>query len=191
MLEQLKEDHLLWYLNRGSGVVLVGVLTLATVVGVLATSRAASPRWPRFATQSLHRSLSLLSVTLLAVHVVTAVVDTYVSGFVEITPLHAVVPFTSSYQRLWLGIGVLALDLLAAVVVTSLLRHRFTHTTWRRVHLLSYVAWALGVTHGYFIGTDARTSWALGVTVVSVGAVLVAVLVRLRTLAHERAREYV
>ena len=189
MLEQLKEDHVLWFLNRGSGVVLVAVLTVATALGVVATVRSGSVRWPRFATQSLHRSVSLLATVLVVVHAGTAVLDTYVSGFVTITPLDALVPFTSSYQRLWLGVGTLALDLMLAVVVTSLVRHRLGHGTWRLVHLLAYLSWGLGVLHGWMIGTDSRTWWGCAVTVASVGIVGAAAVVRVATALQERRLE--
>src|SRR4051812_21139442 len=53
---------LLWYLNRGTGVVLLVLFSATVVLGVLATGRSATPLWPRFVTQGLHRSLAALSV---------------------------------------------------------------------------------------------------------------------------------
>ena len=66
---------LLWYLNRGTGVVLLIAFTATVVLGVLATGRSATPLWPRFVTQGLHRSLAALSVFMLVAHVVSAVVE--------------------------------------------------------------------------------------------------------------------
>ena len=51
---------LLWYLNRGTGVVLLVLFTATVVLGVLATGRSTTPLWPRFVTQGLHRSLAAL-----------------------------------------------------------------------------------------------------------------------------------
>ena len=173
---------LLWYLNRGTGVVLVALLTGSCVLGILATVRAGGPRWPRFATQALHRNLSLLATAFLLLHVVTAVVDTYV----DIRWWESVVPFLGRYRPLWLGLGAVGFDLIGAVVVTSLVRHRMNHARWRAVHLASYLAWGIGILHGIGIGTDTTTSWGAGVTVVSVGAVTAAAVVRLSTWSHER-----
>jgi len=53
-------SHLLWYLNRSTGVVLVAVLTVSTALGILSASGAGS-RWPRFARQGLHRNVSLIA----------------------------------------------------------------------------------------------------------------------------------
>jgi methionine sulfoxide reductase heme-binding subunit len=171
-------SHLLWYVNRATGLVLLTVLTLSTALGVLSL-RGGSRRWPRFALQSLHRNVALLACGLLLAHVAAPLLDWYVNNYAPIVWLDAVVPFLSAYHPLGLGLGTLALDLLAVVVVTSLARRRFGYRTWFRVHLLAYVAWGLGVVHGFLIGTDARTVWGLAVTGLSVGVVAVAGLVRL------------
>ena len=69
---------------------------------------------------------------MLVAHVVTAVVDKYV----DIRWWQALVPVGATYEPLWLGLGTLSLDLVAAVTVTSLLRTRLGHRSWRTVHLL-------------------------------------------------------
>lgn len=151
----------LWYANRASGYVLLGLLTLATAAGVLATSAPGTSGWPRAATQALHRNIALLATVFLAVHIVTAAVD----EFVDIRWWHTLVPFTGSYERPWLGLGVVAVDLLIAIVVTSLLRHRVPHRWWRALHLSAYAVWVLGMVHGIAMGTDSGTRWGLGFSV--------------------------
>lgn len=175
----------LWFANRGTGVVLVGLLTLATVLGVLSTARAGWRLWPRFATQALHRNVSLLAILLLVVHVAAAVLD----DFVDLRWYHVVLPVGGEYvtaHRLPLTLSALAFVMLMLVAVTGLLRARIPHRLWRAVHLLTYLGWALGVAHGLLIGTDATTAWGRGVTLVSVGAVALAVAARLATLTAER-----
>ena len=171
---------LLWFSNRGTGLVLLLLLTLSMMLGVLCTSRISPRLWPRMLSQGLHRNVSLLAVTFLAAHVVTAVVDT----FVDIRWWNAFVPFTGSYQPLWLGFGSLALDLLIAVTATSLLRHRMSHRPWRAVHLLAYLAWGAGLLHGMQIGTDAGTVWGAALNYGCLAAVSVAVVARLGLLAR-------
>ncbi|PKW25776.1 ferric reductase-like transmembrane domain-containing protein [Phycicoccus duodecadis] len=173
---------LLWYLNRGTGIVLVAVFSLTVVLGVLATGRAVSPWWPRFVTQGLHRALSAVSVLLLLAHALIAVVDEYV----DIRWWQALVPFGSSYRPLWLGLGTAALDLTAVVVATSLARSRLPHRLWFLVHLTTYLAWGLGLLHGFMIGTDAHLGWSVAVTAACVG--LVALLGAARVVAVLRAR---
>ncbi len=173
---------LLWYLNRGTGIVLLVIFTASTVVGVLSTSRAASRVWPRFLTQGLHRSLGLLSAGLLVAHAVTAVVDEYV----DIRWWQALVPFGGTYKPWYLALGALALDLTAAVVATSLIRHRLGARSWRAVHLLSYAAWGVSVLHTIGIGTDSDTALGRLPLLVCCAAVAAAVLLRLVIVVRHR-----
>lgn len=188
----MTDGPLLWYLNRGSGLVVLVLLTLSTVLGVLSLG-GLSPSglrrrgMPRFVTQALHRNVALVSVVALVVHVATAVADTYV----DIRWWQALVPWWgSTYLPLWLGLGTLSLDLVAVVTLTSLLRTRFSERAWRRVHYLSWGAWAVGLAHGIGIGTDLRslTDWAVLPTAACTAAVLVASGWRLVLAARGRTR---
>lgn len=175
----------LWFLNRSTGFVLLGMFTLTTALGVLAMGERRG-RWvPRFVTQAFHRNLALLSMVALGLHAATAVADT----FVDIRWWQALVPYVgSTYQPLWLGLGALALDLLLVVALTSVLRTRMRHRSWRAVHLLAYAAWALSMAHGLGIGTDVadRAAWAIATSATCAAVVLLAVLHRLVGLLRPR-----
>ena len=168
----------LWYLNRATGLIDLVLFTAVVVMGIVATSRRSPSWWPRFATVSLHRSLSLLAVALLAVHIGAAVVDSYVN----IRWLDVIVPFAGSYRPFWLGLGTVAFDLFLAVAVTSLLRFRIGPKAWRAVHLLAYGAWPVAVVHGLGTGTDASTLPVLALTFGCVAAVVVAAAWRVSTI---------
>lgn len=182
------DGPLLWYLNRSTGFVLLGLLTLSVLFGILSTGTTggrAGQGLPRFVTQTVHRNIALLSVLLLGAHVTTAVIDTYV----DIRWWQAIVPFGATYQPWWLGLGTFALDLIVAIVLTSLVRAHMPHRAWRLVHLLSYASWAVAVVHGVGIGTDMTKEdpWGLVVTAVCVGLVLIAGFWRLARLAIGRS----
>jgi predicted ferric reductase len=163
-----------WYLTRGSGVVSMLLLTLALALGVLDVQRVSTPTWPRFVVDGLHRSVSLLAVVFLAVHVLTSVLDSFAS-----IPLpDAFIPFVGSYRPFWLGLGAVALDLLVAVTVTSLLRRRLGYRSWRAIHWLAYASWPVALLHGLGTGSDVRQAWMLLLTVACVLVVLAAVLAR-------------
>jgi predicted ferric reductase len=157
----------LWYASRATGVVALVLLTVVVVLGILVNRRGRLPGLPRFATTSLHRSVSLLAVAFVAVHVITAIADPYVTiGIVA-----AVVPFTSAYKALWIGLGAVSLDMIIALIVTSLARARIGRRTWRAVHWLAYASWPVALAHGLGSGTDLRTGWLLVLTVLSIAAV--------------------
>ena len=88
-------------------------------------------------------------------------------------------PFVSAYRPVWLGLGTVALDLLLAIVVTSLLRARIGHRAWRAVHWLAYALWPTAVLHGFGTGSDVGHLWFLSVTLACVAAVGAAVAWRL------------
>jgi predicted ferric reductase len=168
----------LWYLNRVSGLVLLALFSASLLLGQLATVRASSDLVPRFVTLELHRNLTMVAVVLLGLHVTASVVDSYV----DISPLDVVVPLRSPYRPVWLGLGTLAVDVLAAVAITSVLRHRISHSGWRAVHSLAYLAWPLAVLHGLGTGTDTRGQFTLLVTFVCIMLVVFGLLIRIATL---------
>jgi predicted ferric reductase len=171
MLAAANSSKDIWYLMRGTGFVALLLFTLTVVGGIVNVKRYARPGWPRLVTALLHRNVALLSVVFLAIHIVTAELDSYV----KIGWLAAVVPFTSGWKPMWVGLGTVAVDCLLAIVVTSLMRSRLSHRVWRAVHWLAYVSWPLAVAHGFGSGTDRATTWARALYVLSIGVVALAV----------------
>jgi predicted ferric reductase len=147
----------LWYATRASGLVALVLLTMTMVLGLTTTTRARARNWPGFAQQELHRRISILAVVFVGIHVLTSVLDTYVN----ISVVSIVVPFTSHYSSFWVGVGAVALDLMLAVFVTSLLRSRMRPRTWRTVHWLAYLSWPIALAHTYGMGTDSREGWVI------------------------------
>ena len=168
-------DTLLWYTTRGAGAVSMILLSAVVVLGVLSSLRFQSSGWPRFLTPALHRNLELMTLVFLALHIVTAVVD----PFTHLGWLTAVVPFSSYYRTLWLGLGTIAFELLAAIVVTSLLRNLIGQAAWRLIHWLAYASWPVAVVHSFGTGTDALSVWFIALSIVCVVSVTIAVTYRL------------
>lgn len=164
-----------WYLMRASGLVALVLLSASVALGVVGVARWRSVRWPRLVTAGLHRTLPLLALVFLAVHVGTAIVD----SFVGLHWVGVVLPFVSTYRPFWVGLGVLAGDLMLAVVATSLLRRHLGYPAWRAVHWATWVLWPLALFHSLGSGTDARTPWDIGVTAVCLATVGAAGLWRL------------
>ena len=168
-------DTVLWYTTRGAGAVSLILLSSVVVLGILSTLRVESPSWPRFLTTGLHRNIALMTLVFLALHVVTAVVD----PFTHLGWTAALVPFSSYYRTFWLGLGAIAMELVAAIVLTSLVRGFLGHAAWRAVHWLTYAAWPVGVIHGLGTGTDSTSAWLLAITAGCVAAVGMSVFLRL------------
>ena len=174
----------LWYASRATGVVSLLLFTAVVILGILVNRQGRLPGLPQFAVTGLHRNLSLLATAFLAIHVLSAVADSYVS----IRLIAAIVPFTSSYEPLWMGLGAVALDLIAAVIITSLVRLRLGRRTWRAVHWFTYVAFPVAVLHSVGSSKDLQSGWLLALTVGCVLAVCAAIGYRLTNAAGARRR---
>jgi methionine sulfoxide reductase heme-binding subunit len=179
-------DHVLWYVTRATGIVALVLLTGTVVLGVIGTAGAASQRWPRIVTAGLHRNLALTATALVGVHIVTTILD----PFVSISLVAAFVPFTASYRPIWLSMGAVAFDLLLAVLITSLLRDRLNHRAWQAVHLLVYACWPIALWHGIGIGTDTKLHWVVAIDIACVLALVAAVWWRLSLVAKPAIRSH-
>ncbi len=165
----------LWFLSRGSGLVLLVLFTIVMALGAAIRIGWTPRRWPRFTVIELHRTLSLFAVELLALHVVTAILDPYVSiGWAA-----TAVPFLSPYRTLAIGLGTLAVDLAGAVLLTSLMRARLGFRAWRAVHWLAYLAWPAAFLHALTAAGDLRTGWVAATVWGSAAVAVAAALTRL------------
>ena len=172
-----------WYLARGTGAVALVLLTASVVLGIVGSVRFTAPRWPRFAIDTVHRDVSLLVLVVLAIHIVTSVLD----GFAPIRLFDGVIPFVTPYRPLWMGLGTLSFDLLLAIAITSLVRRRLGYRAWRAVHWLAYASWPVAVLHGLGTGSDVKQWWMLGLTAACIMAVLVAVWTRIAHVSGDHA----
>jgi methionine sulfoxide reductase heme-binding subunit len=154
-------NELLWFVNRAAGLVAIVLLSSTLILGILTAGRAAPVAAPAFVRAALHRTISLVMVVAVAIHVLTSIVETYVN----IGWLSLVVPFSSSYNRLWVGLGTVAFDLVGIVIITSLLRDKIPVRAWKLVHLSAYALWPIALLHG--IGTSTTD----GVTIMVISIV--------------------
>jgi methionine sulfoxide reductase heme-binding subunit len=178
----ITQSTALWYASRATGVVCLVLLTVVALLGILVSRQGRLPGLPRFAVTGLHRSISLLAVAFLAVHVITAVAD----KFVTIQLIAAVVPFTSSYLPFQIGLGAVALDLIAALIITSLLRAHLGRRLWRGVHWLAYAAYPVAVLHSVTSAKDLRSGALLALTAGCVLSVCAGAGYRLATSGSRR-----
>ncbi|HXY94790.1 MAG TPA: ferric reductase-like transmembrane domain-containing protein, partial [Acidimicrobiia bacterium] len=150
-----------WYLTRGSGLVAWALLLGSMVWGLLLATRALgrkpSPAW----TLSLHRFLGGLALAFVGVHVGAILVDNYTS----FSLVNVLVPFTGTWHPAAVAFGIIAMYLLLAVEITSLVRDRLSARTWRAVHLLSYFLFGTATIHMITAGTDLKAIVASSATV--------------------------
>lgn len=146
----MNNTNWMWFATRASGLLSLALLTCVVLLGIATRGGWVTKIWPRSAVTMLHRNLSLLSIVFVAVHVCTTILD----GYVNVSWLDVVMPFTAGYRTLWLGLGTVAFDLMIALIATGLLRRRIPARIWRPLHLLSYGVWAFAIIHSGGAGND-------------------------------------
>jgi methionine sulfoxide reductase heme-binding subunit len=158
-----------------TGVISMVLLTAVVALGILVNRRTRLPGLPKFASLSTHRFVSLLAVGFLAIHILTAVIAPYAN----VSPLAAVIPFSSHYDAGWLGLGAVAADLMLALIVTSLLRRHIGYRLWRAVHWLAYACWPTAFAHSIGTGGGMRAGRLLELAIGCAGVVVAAASWRL------------
>lgn len=148
--------HSAWYLSRASAFVSYILLWWSMVLGLSITNRLARV-WPGGPTASdLHEHASLLGLVFGALHALVLLGDQYIGYNLA----QVLIPFASaSYLPLWVGLGQVALYLMIVVTLSFYVRRWIGARTWRTLHYLSFLVFALALAHGIFSGTDSSTPW--------------------------------
>jgi methionine sulfoxide reductase heme-binding subunit len=157
-----------WYVVRAGGMVAFALLTAATVLGLLLSGRARLPGWPRFAVEDVHRFVGLATAVFVGLHGLGLLLDDYLPFSLG----QLLVPGTAPYRPLATALGVVALELLAALALTNHFRDRLSYAFWRRAHSANFAVWALALLHGVTAGTDSGEAWALSLYAVSAASVI-------------------
>lgn len=176
--------QLWWFAARATGIVAWAVAAAAVIWGLLLSTRSArgvaKPAW----VLDLHRYLGALTLVVTAAHVAFLIADSYVPFDLG----DVLVPGMSAWKTAPVAWGVIALWLLVVVEVSSLLKRRLPHRAWVRVHLLSFVAYALATVHFLQAGTERTNPVVLLAVEVVSAVVLYLTLVRILATRSSRAR---
>jgi sulfoxide reductase heme-binding subunit YedZ len=165
----------MWAIGRAGGIVTLGLFTLVLVLGIVSRSGRPLPGLPRFSVALVHRSISLIALVFLALHVGTLMLDPHA----KLVLSDAVVPFTAGWNPFWVGLGTVAFDLVVALVVTGLLRQRIGQRMFRAIHWAAYGMWPLALAHALGTGTNAPDLWFQAYAWACAGAAACAVVWRL------------
>jgi sulfoxide reductase heme-binding subunit YedZ len=162
-----------WYFARSAGIVAYLLLSSSVLLGVAMAGKSTFS-WPKFAVEEVHRFLAILAGVFIVLHGGSLLLD----RVVPISLGQELVPFTSPYRPLAVGLGVCAMELVAAVGVTNVLRTRLPRTAWRKLHYLTLPAWLLASLHGVLAGTDAGDPWFAAIAAGTFAAVVIAAFAR-------------
>ena len=164
-----------WYITRSSAVIAWVLLTLSALWGILLKTRilrgADNPEWLK----TVHRFLSSLALVMVATHVGSLYLDTYI----EFTWLDLLVPFYSSFEPLAVALGVISMWIMVIVWGTALAMNRLPQPLWKGIHYLSYGSLFAVAVHSGLVGSDVGETWYTALSIVLITATVLAVVVRI------------
>jgi DMSO/TMAO reductase YedYZ heme-binding membrane subunit len=149
-------------------------LTTTVGIGLVASDRIIMTPGHRVMAQAVHRAVAFGTLAFLVIHIVTEILAQRSHA------IDAFIPFLSPYRTFYIGLGTIASDLILLLVMTSIVRKRFTAHgkawRWRAIHYGSYVAFVFGVLHGLLGGRAAKpyVDWSYGFAI-ALAALAVAV----------------
>ena len=162
-------EHAFWITSRAAGIVALLAASMAVALGLMMSTRM---RTKLGDLRVIHESLSLATMVALAVHAFSLLGDSYLSpSLADVT-----IPFASSYERLWMGGGLVAGWMFVILGLSYYVRGRIGPARWRKLHRFTALAWVLGVGHALMMGTDAGAAWfevAVALVAIPAGALLV------------------
>lgn len=150
----------IWLFARGAGLAALVLLTVATALGALVSGGGSARPGARVVAQYAHRVTASLGLAVLGLHLTLILAD----SFAHVGWVAALVPFTSQYRPLWVGLGSLAAYTFLLVAATGFARGRMAGSArgaavWRTIHGGAYAGWAMALLHGVRAGTDSGQGW--------------------------------
>jgi DMSO/TMAO reductase YedYZ heme-binding membrane subunit len=178
VIDAATQHFMLFY----AGVFALIGLTASVGVGLVATDRVVLTPGHRVMAQSVHRAVSFGALAFLIIHIVTEILAQ------RVHVIDAFVPFMSPFRTFYIGLGTISSDLILLLVVTSIIRKRFTANgkawRWRAIHYTAYVSFVFGILHGLLGGRAAKpyVDWSYGfcIAFVALGLVVRVLAISLR-----------
>lgn len=177
-------QHLDWYVVRATGLVAWGLASACVLHGLLHSSRGRVRRPRASWVLDVHSFLGALTCLASVVHVAALLFDRFV-GF---TLTDLLVPYATRYEPGALTWGIVALDLLLVVELTSLIRSRLSRRVWHATHLLAFAVFVAASVHGLRAGTDRNAAATRAFACVAIASVALATVARVALALRRPAR---
>ena len=174
-----------WYITRAAGFVAAFALVILILSGVgLITGYTFRILEPLTA-WATHKAIAMVFGVAVIVHITALLFDKYV----PFTIATALVPFASNYRNvtiaghhlgsLYVALGIFALYILLAIIISSLLWIDKKPYAWKAIHFLAYLVMIFVFFHALYLGTDLAHGLFRILWIIFGVAVAVAVVYRL------------
>jgi hypothetical protein len=152
----LQPGLLAWYTARAMGLLAYLAVAGSVVYGLLLSTKILDTIAHRPVSFALHKDLALVGLILGTIHPLVLLAD---QSF-AFTPAALLVPFTSPFAPVWVGLGQLAFYGLAVVTASFYVRRHIGQRAWRLLHYLTFAVFLGTTAHGIMAGSDSGAPWA-------------------------------
>lgn len=138
------------------------ILSVNFLLGMmLSTAYRRSVYWKRLpskvqqlSVQQVHNWTAYVALALILVHPILLLFDKATKFF----PADIFIPFHSSYQSFWVGMGVLSFYAVVIVILTTqkTIKRKLRFRLWKNIHLISYGTALLMCLHGLFLDPELK-----------------------------------
>jgi predicted ferric reductase len=161
-----------WFVIRGSGLAAFAMLGIATVWGLLVSTKVMGRAVKAKGMSWFHESIGLAALIATGVHMIALALDEYVEFGVR----DLLVPGVATWRPLAVALGVTGFYGVAVVGLSFYVKAWIGQSAWRAIHYTAFGTFAAVTAHGIMAGTDTgnpiTTAMYIGFTV-AVGLLLV------------------
>ena len=164
-----------WYLSRGTAFVSLSLLWFSMMLGLMMSNKMARS-WPGVAASfAIHEFVSLLGLGFAMFHAIVLMGDKYI----EFTLAKIAVPFASTYEPFWVGVGQIGFYIMLIVAFSFYVRKVIGQKLWRFIHFASFITYLMALFHSLAAGTDTALPWAQQYYWVTGGSLIFFLMVRI------------
>lgn len=139
-----------WTTSRAAGVVAFVALTLDMVFGLFVSTGVFDRIVPRAASVDVHRWLSGVALSLVAIHALALLGDRWI----RFDALDLLVPGLADYRPVAVAVGIVAMYAALVVQLSFGWRSQIGARAWRALHGMAFAVFAGAVIHGLAAGSD-------------------------------------
>lgn len=147
---------LAWLFERLFGFMSYITVALSVIYGLLLSTKLLDAVAHRPVSFSLHQDLAAVGLGLAGIHGMLLGLD----ASIPFTLQQILVPGLSPHAPFAVGVGQVALYLMAIVTLSFYARKRIGQRAWRVLHYTTFLAYAGATFHGIASGSDSAASWA-------------------------------
>jgi sulfoxide reductase heme-binding subunit YedZ len=144
-----------WGVIKAAGLTSYLFMFISVVLGAFSYGAAISPN-VRKITLPVHQWTGWFGFLFGLLHGAVLMID----GYQPFEPEEVLIPFASEFHPATVGLGTLALYIMAAILASSDIMKKLGKKIWKSIHLFSYPMFLFVLIHGVTDGSDTEQPWA-------------------------------